>query len=111
MRLAVLIVAVVAAGCADVKSHSVSSLSDGSEIHSFKCDDNWDGCYRAAATACGDRGYVEIDRAADAGATSIERRDRVLRADDGIHTRTLPSNQPRDPRRDGVLTIRCNQLQ
>ena len=43
MRLAVLIVAVVAAGCADVKSHSVSSLSDGSEIHSFKCDDNWDG--------------------------------------------------------------------
>jgi hypothetical protein len=108
MKLAPLILALFFAGCADVKSHSVSSLSDGSEIHSFKCDDNWDGCYRAAARACGERGYVEIDRAADSGSTSTERMERVLQADDGINTRELPGNLPRDPRRDGVLTIRCN---
>ena len=101
----------VLTACANVTSHGTGTFHDGAVMHSFKCDDSWDACYRAAAAACGDLGYTEVDRMGGVTLTSTERRDRALRSDDGIHSQQLPDAMPRDIRSDGVLTIRCNTPQ
>lgn len=111
MRIFFTFALLLLAACTNVTSQGTSTLHDGAVMHSFKCDDSWDACYRAAARACGDAGYTEIDRLGGGALTSGERLDRVLRADDGIHSQDLPESMPRDTRSDGVLTIRCDTSQ
>ena len=106
MRLALIFLTLGIAGCADVKSHSTGTLSDGAIVHSFRCDENWDACYRAADKVCGDAGYVELDRAPDRHTTTAHELAERQRADDGVSGKQLPNSIPGN-QRVGTLTVRC----
>ena len=96
-------------GCADVASHSKSTMSDGATVHAFRCENNWDACYRAAEKACGAAGFTELERLPDVGSTANEQLEALRRADDGVHSRQLPADGMRHVQRDGTLTVRCNE--
>jgi hypothetical protein len=106
MRLVCVFLLLGLAGCADVKSHSTGTLSDGGIVHSFRCDENWDACYRAADQVCGDGGYVEIDRAPDTHTTTAGEFAEKRRADDGVSGKKLLNSIPTN-QRVGTLTVRC----
>lgn len=109
MRILALFLLFTMVSCADVASQSTSTMSDGATVHAFRCDNNWDACYRAATKVCGEAGFTELDRLPDAGSTAGERLEALRRADDGVQSRTLPGDGMREVRRDGTLTVRCNE--
>ena len=96
------------AACAKDASHTVSSLSDGSTVHTVRCEENWDACYLAAARICGDQGFEEVARNIDSALSSAGRLERMHTVEGSIdehryseNTETLGYNR--------VISFRCGE--
>lgn len=98
---------VLLGGCATASSQSSGTLSDGSIVHTLTCEDNWDGCYLAAAKICGAQGFEELDRSADGKLTSAGELARMHSTDGSIEDFKY-SESPRKEVFNRVLTFRCD---
>jgi len=103
-----LIGAVGLAACVSESGHSISSMTDGTVVHTLRCDSNWDGCYLAAARICGDGGFREIERSLDSSLSSAGRLERMHTVEGGIEHQRYSENA-RDSANHRVLTIACEK--
>ena len=96
------------AACVTESGHSSSSLSDGTIVHTIRCDDSWDACYLAAARICGDDGFHEVERSLDAALSSAGRLERMHTVEGSIDQHRYSENA-REEASNRVLTIRCGK--
>jgi hypothetical protein len=92
--------------CVKDTGHSTSSMSDGSIVHTVRCDDGWDGCYLTASRICGERGFEEVERSIDTSLSSAGRLERMHTVEGGIDQHRYSEN-PRTESHNRVITIRC----
>ncbi len=102
--LAMLLLSCVA--CSNQPEVEGSALSDGSTIYTFRCDDDWAQCYSAAAKACGNRGYEELDRAADGSLTNAGRLQPRVFTEGGRDNEVYDESVRADVA-SRVITVRC----
>lgn len=94
--------------CAKDTGHAVSSLSDGTVVHTLRCEESWDGCYLAAARICGDRGFEEVSRSVDTALSSAGRLERMHTVEGSIEDHRYSENAQAEAY-NRVITIRCGQ--
>lgn len=107
MRGALFVGLLVLAGCAADSRHASSSLSDGSIIHTVRCEGNWDACYLAASRICGDPGFEEVAREVDTALSTSGRLERMHTTDGHIEQHRY-SESVQEAGHNRVVTIRCN---
>jgi hypothetical protein len=108
MRQLLVIILFSLAACASDSRHAASSMSDGTLIHTIRCENDWDACYLAAGRICGDRGFEEVARSADTSLSSAGRLERMHTTEGGID-RHRYSETPREEGYNRVITIRCGK--
>lgn len=106
MKLILGLCLLLLAACVKDAGHSVSSLSDGSVVHTVRCEDNWDGCYLAAARLCDNRGFQEVDRTTDSALSTAGRLERMHTVEGSIDEHRYSENA-RAEAYNRVITIRC----
>ena len=92
--------------CATDSGHSASTLSDGSVVHTVRCEESWDGCYLTASKICGELGFEEVARTSDGAVSSVGRLERMHTIDEGIEDHRYSENA-RVEAYNRVITIRC----
>ncbi|MEJ2256237.1 MAG: hypothetical protein P8X98_04420 [Woeseiaceae bacterium] len=98
------------AACVTDAGVSTSSLGDGSVVHTVRCDDTWDGCYRSANRICGERGFDEVDRSVASSLDTAGRLDRMHTVEGAIDDHRY-SETTREAVFERMITIRCRQTQ
>lgn len=83
-------------------------MSDGTPVHTIRCEANWDGCYLAADQICGNRGFEEVDRNVDSALSSAGRLERMHTIEGGIERHRYSENAQEESY-NRVITIRCSQ--
>jgi len=107
MRLTIPIAAALICGaCTSHPPTEGSTMNDGSTMFTLHCDDGWAGCYSAAAKACGNSGYTEIDRVADGSLTSAGHVQNRVFTGHGRENEIYDEGVREDVT-SRVLTIRC----
>ena len=81
-------------------------MSDGTIVHTVRCENSWDGCYLAASRICGDQGYEEVARTLDGALSSAGRLERMHTIEGGIDQHRYSENA-REETYNRVITIRC----
>ena len=94
------------ASCVTDSGRSTSSLSDGTIVHTIRCDNSWDGCYLAANKVCGDDGFDEVARHVDTTLESAGRLERMHTVEGGIEQHRYSENARKESY-NRVITIRC----
>jgi hypothetical protein len=94
--------------CATDSGHSTSSMSDGSAVHTVRCEDSWDGCYRKANRICGDGGFDEVDRSAASTLDSAGRLERMHTVEGAIEEHRYSENA-RETVFARLIAISCKQ--
>jgi hypothetical protein len=92
--------------CATDSGHSASTLSDGSVVHTVRCEESWDGCYLTASKICGELGFEEVARTSDGAVSSAGRLERMHTIEGGIEDHRYSENA-RVEAYNRVITIRC----
>jgi hypothetical protein len=93
--------------CATSADHSDSVMSDGSTVHTIRCENSWDGCYLAASRICRDGGFVEIERSSTGALDAAGRLERMHAIEGGIEDHRYSENA-QETVFDRVIMIRCN---
>ena len=93
------------AACAADPGHSSSRMSDGTMVHTIRCEENWDACYLAASRIC-DGEFEEVARDADHAISSAGRLERMHSTEGGIERQRYSENV-REASHNRVLMIRC----
>ena len=93
-------------GCATSADHAESVMSDGSTVHTIRCEDSWDGCYLTASKICGELGFEEVARTSDGAVSSAGRLERMHTIEGGIEDHRYSENA-RVEAYNRVITIRC----
>jgi hypothetical protein len=107
MRLFLVIGILALAGCANDARHATTPLSDGTLVHSIRCENGWGDCYVAAGRICGKQGFEEMARDIDSALSSAGRLERMHTVEGGIDRHRYSEN-PREEAYSRVVTIRCN---
>ena len=92
--------------CVTDSSHSASSMTDGSVVHTVHCEDSWNGCYLTASRICGERGFEEVTRSVDGTLSSAGRLERMHSIEGDIEDHRYSENA-RVENYNRVITIRC----
>mgnify|MGYP001546115988 FL=1 len=92
--------------CVKDAGHSASSMSDGSTVHTVRCEEGWDACYLTASQICGERGFEEVERSIDTSLSSAGRLERMHTVEGGIDQHRYSEN-PQAESYNRVITIRC----
>jgi hypothetical protein len=96
----------VLAACAKDAGHTVSSMSDGSTVHTVRCEESWDGCYLTAARICGDQGFEEVARSIDSALSSAGRLERMHTVEGSIDKHRYSENTEAQGY-NRVISFRC----
>ena len=107
MKLILAVCLLALAACVKDTGHAASSLSDGSVVHTLRCEESWDGCYLAAARLCGDRGFQELGRTVDSALVTAGRLERMHTVEGSIDEHRYSENA-RAESYNRVITIRCD---
>jgi hypothetical protein len=108
MRPLLVIILFSLAACVSDARHATSSMSDGTLIHTIRCEKDWDACYLAAGRLCGDRGFEEVARNVDTSLSSAGRLERMHTTEGGIDRHRYSENT-QEERYNRLITIRCNR--
>ena len=106
MKPVAVLIALTMAACAAEPEYSETTMSDGSLTYTFRCDNFWDECYRAAAKVCGARGFDEVARSADGTLSSGGRLERMPPINGGMEDQRY-SETTRETLANRIITVRC----
>ena len=110
MRTFVLLGVLALGGCATDAGHSTMALSDGTLVHTIRCENGWDGCYRTANRICGSGGFEEIDRSVASAIDSSGRLRRMHTVEGAIDEHRYSEN-PQENAFERLILVRCKQPQ
>ena len=96
--------------CATDSGHSTTAMSDGAEVHTIRCENSWDGCYRTANRICGRGGFDEIDRSVASSVDSAGRLQRMHTVEGAIDDHRYSEN-PQEKVFERLILVRCKQPQ
>jgi hypothetical protein len=110
MRTTSLACLLLMVACATDSGQSTALLSDGTTVHTVRCEDSWDGCYRTANRICGDRGFEEVDRSVASSLDTAGRLDRMHTVEGSIEDHRY-SEKTRETVFERLIAFRCKRPQ
>jgi hypothetical protein len=106
MRVLLCIGALTLGSCVATEDHATLSMSDGSVVHTIRCEDSWDACYLAAGRICGEAGFEEVARDMESALSSAGRLERMHTVEGGIDQQRYSENT-REQAYSRAITVRC----